>query len=209
MQSRRLSAALVIVMGAAFACQDEPAPAPKAAPPPPPAAAPEEPVHPLLEMRQAFGLPLPPEVEWVKDRGSVIEVGTWLEVDEIESFFQSRLVDYEFLRIGPNDLHVIGLHSTMPRIYVTKRARRVPISVTYAQQVGAMQREQRAEAKRKGQQAAPPKPGEPVRMKLPNGKDLAPGARYGEAYTPKPGDPLHTKANAPNFGKPFGEWVLN
>lgn len=48
--------------------------------------------------------------------------------------------------------------------------------------------------------------GEPVELLTPEGELLAPGARWGEPYTPPKGSPLHTERNRPNFGRPFGDW---
>lgn len=188
----------------ATACKDEPPPpkpAPKVVEQP---AEPEEPQHPLMQIRQAYGLPLPPDVTEVRQGPNFIEVGTKLRISELEKFFKSRLVDYEFISAGPTDLRIVGLRSTMPRIYVFQRAPRIPVAVRYVQQTGALEREQRARA-----ELEEPKPGQQVKATLGNGKPLAPGAVYGEPYTPQPGDPLFKEKYRSNFGKPFGTWVLN
>jgi hypothetical protein len=49
-------------------------------------------------------------------------------------------------------------------------------------------------------------PGSPVELKTPDGDLLAPGARWGEPYTPPEGSPLDQPRFEANFGQPFGEW---
>lgn len=186
-------------------CRDDPPPKPPA---PPvveePVVVPAETPHPLALLRQAYGLPFPPEVLSVRQGSSFIEVGTKLSVSDLEKFFKGRLVDYEFVRPSPNDMHIIGLRSTMPRILVTARGVRDPVAVRYVQQIGALER-QKAPV-----QAQPkPKPGQRVETTLGDGRQLAPGAVYGQPYTPKPGDPLYSERHRANFGKPYGQWILN
>lgn len=196
-----------IVLGflvAAIGCkEDVPVPPPPVEPAEP--VEEPEPVHPLLQIRQAFGLPIPPEVRYVRDNGSIIEVGTTLTVDEVEKFFRGRLVDYEFFRTSRHTLRIVGLRSTMPTIDVRYRAPKLPIAVQYSQQVRAL---------REAELASKPPPkklvkGDPVNVTIDGGVPLAPGAVYGEPYTPKPGDPLYQERYRPNFGKPFGSWVHN
>ena len=188
------------------ACRDTPPP-PAPAPPPADEEVTEEgeELHPLMQIRQAYGLPLPPDVTSVRQRPNSIEVGTTMQIPELEKFFRAHLVDYEYVQTSKNDLRIIGLRSTMPRIYVFKRAPRVPVRVRYVQQQGAIERERMAE----NPPPPPPKKGDISRTTLSNGKQLAPGAVYGQPYTPKPGDPLYTESNRANFGKPFGTWILN
>lgn len=50
--------------------------------------------------------------------------------------------------------------------------------------------------------------GQPVRIRTPEGELLAPGAVWGEPYTPPEGTPLHQDQYRANFGRPFGEWSL-
>ncbi len=48
--------------------------------------------------------------------------------------------------------------------------------------------------------------GEPVKLRTADGELLAPGARWGEPYTPPEGSPLDQERMRPNFGRPFGDW---
>ncbi|MFB6264300.1 MAG: hypothetical protein ABEL76_11855 [Bradymonadaceae bacterium] len=59
-----------------------------------------------------------------------------------------------------------------------------------------------------GPAGQPHEKGEPVRLKTPDGELLAPGAKWGEPYTPPEGSPLHKPMYRSNFGEPFGEWKL-
>lgn len=189
--------------GLLVGCADDPPP-PKPAPVEEEPAPVEEPVHPLMKLRQAYGLPFPPEVTSVHKNGNFIEVGTKLQIPELEKFFRGRLVDYEFVNLSANDLRIVGLHSTMPRIFISKRAPGVPIFVRYVQQVSAI-----AKQDDRPRKVEAPIPGKPVTTKLGDGTELAPGAVYGQPYTPQPGDPLYKARYRANFGKPFGTWVLN
>lgn len=48
--------------------------------------------------------------------------------------------------------------------------------------------------------------GQPVEITTREGEKLAPGARWGEPYTPPEGSPLHQERFRHNFGRPFGDW---
>ena len=48
--------------------------------------------------------------------------------------------------------------------------------------------------------------GEPVELKTADGELLAPGAKWGEPYTPPEGSPLDQERLQHNFGKAFGDW---
>lgn len=48
--------------------------------------------------------------------------------------------------------------------------------------------------------------GEPVEIRTKDGELLAPGAKWGEPYTPPEGSPLHRPIYRHNFGRPFGDW---
>lgn len=204
----RLIAALV-ALSIASGCKEDAPPAPVAPPAEEPAVAEAdagEEVHPLMQMRQAYGLPFPPEVRYVSQGPDYVEVGTMLSVDELEKFFRARVVDYEFIRPNKHELRLIGLHSTMPRVHVNKRAPNIPIAVRYLEQSASRDAARQAQAGAAPQER--PVPGQPVRLKL-GDKELAPGAVYGEPYTPQPGDPLYQDRYRANFGKPFGKWMLN
>lgn len=48
--------------------------------------------------------------------------------------------------------------------------------------------------------------GQPVELRTRDGEKLAPGAYWGEPYTPPEGSPLHQERLRHNFGEPFGDW---
>lgn len=204
MKLRILIATAVVL--ATLGCKDDPAPS---APEPKVEVdagteAIDEDTPEYLKVRQAFGLPLPPEVTSMRRGPHYIEVSTSLRLEEIEGFFKSQLVDYEFIRVGRNKIHIVGLRATMPRITVMRRSAIGDRRVRYTQQIGQTMREYV-----KQNPVVPLKKGDKIKTKLSDGKLLAPGAVYGESYTPQPGDPLYTEGNRANFGKPFGKWVLN
>lgn len=204
-----LIACLGVSLAGCGSCKDEPQPEKVEAPAQTDAGvdiAPE--VHPFMTMRQAFGLPFPPDVQYVRKGPRFVEVGTNLSLEELERFFKGRLVDYEYLHPHQTQLRIIGLRAHMPQIRITNRSSRQPIAVRYIEQFAAVA----AEAKTQAEPAEPaeePEKGDPVQIKMPDGKLLAPGARWGEPYTPPPTSPLYQERYRANFGKPFGEWQLN
>lgn len=185
----------------AIACnKPAPQPAPKQAPSPEVEVAEEEP-HPLLQMRQAFGLPMPPEVTYVH-KFAYIDVGTTLMVSELREFFAQRLVDYETIEVTPFDVRFVSLHSAGVDVRIFRRSARGDTIVRYSERVDPTERAKTSPHKKL-------KPGDAVETRLSDGRLLAPGAVYGQSYTPEPGDPLYQERYRANFGKPYGSWVLN
>jgi hypothetical protein len=210
------------LLGASAACKDDaeqPAPPEKAEATPEKAtadagAAEKTEESELTRMREAFGLPLPPEVAFVRKGANFVEVGTKLSIDELEAFFKERLVDYEYIRPGKKHLRIIGLRSYMPRILIFYHSPRTPVSVRYVRPAtdDVVDRDEGEDANTvaDAKQVKPkPRKGAPVRIKMPNGEPLAPNARWGESYTPPPDSPLNQPRFRANFGKPFGEWIPN
>jgi hypothetical protein len=165
-------------------------------------------------MREAFGLPLPPEVMSVVSGPHAVTVKTPLDLDELENFFKSRLVDFEILRPRAK-IQIIGLHEGSPQIngiffwarnggytQLEYRAGRPEIKDTDTTQKQAGQNVARTRHQPRKRVA-----GTAVTEKTPDGVDLAPDARYGKPYTPPKGSPLHRQDNRANFGKPYGEWI--
>lgn len=167
--------------------------------------------------REAFGLPFPPKVANVTRRDSGVKVSTRMELDQLERFFEARLQDFEILRPAPNKIRVVGLYEYMPAIRGHQFG---PVSVLYY-------RDRREEPEEPEEEAAAStesegageseesegggreyRPGTPVRLETGDGEPLAPGAKWGEPYTPPPGTPLHKPRYRENFGKPIGEWQL-
>lgn len=165
----------------------------------------------------AYGLPLPPNVRRIEERGDEIRVKTRMSLTEVEAFLKARLTDYEVLRPG-DKVRAIGLRDFMPQVYAYPYGPYsfvvyLPAEEPKAAQDGAGNDAQSADGARA--KAAPKvkpinkrKHGEPVTDRTSDGKLLAPGARWGEPYTPPPGSPLHKDHFRSNFGRPYGEWVL-
>ena len=206
MRTRLHMLTLVACLVGATACRDEQPPAPA---PPTKVAEPETPPepepHPLMQMRQAYGLPFPPEVAYVRQGVNFIEVGTKLRIPQLKEFFAQRLVDYEVVELGRNDVRFVALHSSAPDVRLLKRAPRIPIAVRYTLRTAEVEKAQQQQASNSPKLKA----GDQVETRLGDGNLLAPGAVYGQPYTPQPGDPLYQERYRANFGKPFGTWVLN
>ncbi|MFU8803657.1 MAG: hypothetical protein ACNA8W_07615 [Bradymonadaceae bacterium] len=172
--------------------------------------------------REAFGLPLPPEVISIRRQAVMVEVITPMNFQALEEFFSARLPEYEFVRTR-HILHGLPLYSYMPRIRVTRRGgRRSHSRVEYQLPRSWWEGSQSIEgiddtmaktietAREAMRTTIDPgdsrEPGSPVTLRTRDGELLAPGARWGEPYNPPVGTPLHTKRNSANFGRPFGEW---
>jgi hypothetical protein len=174
----------------------------------------------IEEKRSAYGLPLPPKVKGVADRDTYVEMVTPMKVDALEKFYETRLVDYEVLRPAPGKIRVVGLRQFMPYLrgnrygpvtrlyYFPKRDEPVAPDVGTAGEndggiagpkVGGVGDSQRVDRR---------VPGSSVEVTTSSGEKLAPGAVWGEPYTPPPGTPLHKPRYRENFGRPLGEWDL-
>lgn len=176
----------------------------------------------MAENRQAFGLPFPPDVLEVIRTKTDVRVTTRLTLDEVRDFFEARLVDFELIDEG-RKLRVIGLRDYMPEIVAYQSGKIVRLHYRSAPERPKIAG---AEAGADGQASVdhPPetterkftrtdqklpserRPGDPVTDRTADGQLVAPGARWGEPYTPPQGSPLHTKRNRPNFGRPYGQW---
>lgn len=173
----------------------------------------------LAKNREAFGLPLPPQVTTIDRSEDRVRVVTTLSLDELAEFYKSRLQDYEVLR-PPQKVRAIGLRDYMPEIYGRRYAGTVRLFYTARKKTpqaktGEQDRRDTPDEKSgdSGAQASNAKPlykrnkGELVRDRTADGELLAPGARWGEPYTPPPGSPLHKERYRSNWGKPYGEWT--
>ncbi len=218
-------AALVCALCATTACKrSEPTQPAK-----PPAAKPAkaEPTQQELEKlareREAFGLPLPPDAHHIHRTQAYVTASSSMKLAEIEAFYKSRLVDYEYLypeaqtetNRTPRELHIIGLRAYMPQIKIRFRGGKngtssldfrpaleppadKPASDLAASKPGSSTDSAPVDRRREK--------GMPVLDRNANGELIAPGARWGEPYTPPEGTPLHTKRNSENFGRNYGEW---
>lgn len=171
---------------------------------------------------EAFGLPLPPRVVEVVREENHVFVKTDMRLKELEAFYKKNLIDYEVLLVG-STLRAIPLRDGMPWVRVARPfGPRHPLHVTYIhadavappplQTASGEPLEGEALRKELERRRKPlpkeriPRKGEPVMLRTPSGELLAPGARWGEPYTPPPGSPLDKPRNRYNFGQPFGEW---
>jgi len=147
--------------------------------------------------REVFGIPLPPELVEVSESSHSARVVTNLSLKEVATFYESRLQDYEFIEVQ-NRMELRPLREFMPVVRIVQPRKRslTGIYITVPQSP-------KPKAEMKTEYVA----GELVDFKLPNGEELAPGARWGEPYTPPPGSPLAAPRYKSNHGKPFGTWV--
>lgn len=187
------------------------------------AAPTQEELDKIAREREAFGLPLPPDATHIFRAEAYVTAYSRMKLPEIEAFYKSRLVDYEFIYPEaqthpdrkPRELHVIGLRAYMPRITIRfKGGKNGTASLDFR-------------PPREPSPAADPVPdlaattptntatvdprrekGMPVLDRNARGELIAPGARWGEPYTPPKGSPLDTKRNSENFGRPYGEWQM-
>ena len=193
----------------------------------------------MSESREAFGMPLPPEVTSVRRDAQRVRVTTRMKMDDLQAFFESRLVDYEVFRVG-NRLEMIPLRPHSPRAvarYFTDYRSHIIVEYRPAPDLAELERaripgvEPEGEQEASGEQAPTvrvvtrererPKShanepswledlrGRPVELRTETGELLAPGAVWGEPYVPPEGSPLHTRRNRHNFGRPFGDWIAH
>lgn len=171
------------------------------------------------ERTTAFGLPLPPRVEMFQHQSEdIATVLTDMDVVALGEFYRKNLVDYEVIRNGLH-LRAVGLRSGMPQIrgfhlsgprsyvrleYTSQRI--VPEKPESPEEVAEREARERARGSTRANVPGGGIKGSPVQLRLPSGELLAPGAKWGEPYTPKPGSPLHKEEFKSNWGKPFGEW---
>lgn len=179
----------------------------------------------LAREREAFGLPLPPDAIHINRTDAYVRANSFMKLAELEAFYKARLVDYEFLYPQSaipdahrlRELHIIGLRSFMPSITIRHtggkhgsaeldfRPAQPPPAKFIAPEPSAAPSSQTPTPGIASEQRRREK-GMPVLDRTPTGELLAPGARWGEPYTPPEGSPLHTKRNRANFGRPYGQW---
>ncbi len=185
------------------------------------------------QLREIFGLPLPPEYLGIRHGDRRAVVTTRMRLEELQAFFESRhLEDHEVLRVGERiELVPLRPHlsSAQARYFMGPRT---AINITYslprdpAELAAARpplpepdEEEPQHRVIVSGQEDRPfsnpqgERPewldglrGQPVQLRTEDGALLAPGARWGEPYVPPEGTPLHTDRNRHNFGRPFGDW---
>ena len=177
----------------------------------------------MSQHREAFGLPLPPKVKDVHRLDDSVDVVTTMSLDELEAFYKSRLQDFEILR-PPQRIRVLGLRDYQAEIYGRRFAgtvqlhyRKTPPKPTDekaddsgADDSKASSSTNSTDDRRASNESKPTwklRHGDPVTERTADGELLAPGARWGEPYTPPPGSPLHKKRFESNWGKPYGTWV--
>ncbi len=225
-----LLAALVCSLLLATACKrTDPTPTPKPAPVKQ-AKVDEAPTKEELEKiareREAFGLPLPPDAVHIHRTDAYVTAYSYMKLAEIEAFYKSRLIDYEFIypdaqnqpNRPPRELHIIGLRTFMAQVTIRHTGGKNGTAVLdfrppsqpvvtpeIAQNPASNQPDNPdniAPVERRREK------GMPVLDRNAKGELIAPGARWGEPYTPPKGTPLHTKRNSENFGQPYGEWQM-
>ncbi|RDV38101.1 hypothetical protein DV096_09815 [Bradymonadaceae bacterium TMQ3] len=188
------------------------------------------------EPREVFGLPLPPDYsDRLEISETLVTVHTSMTVAELSAFFRSRLVDYEYVEMSGR-VRVLPLRPHSPSLeFYTLAGRHGQLVIDYhaAPDVAARElaRSQSLEAiaekdgdlaraleharnnptTNRGERAPwlSAMRGKPVELRTSDGELLAPGAVWGEPYTPPPGSPLYGEQNRENFGRPFGDWRMH
>jgi hypothetical protein len=171
------------------------------------------------ERADAFGLPLPPRVLTIQRNKRQIKLTTDMTLRELEEFFKKSLPEHEVFLLGTT-VRAVPLRESLPSVRVLRpHGPRYPKEVIYSLKIepkivvrhisepsgeGAKEDVERG---RVVTPSEPPKPGSSVRTRTASGELLAPGAKWGEPYTPPEGSPLHTERNRHNFGRPYGEWI--
>ncbi len=219
---RRLGLILVVLAmgtGCSDCSESKPAPPPKTVKKDADAKDMSEDAKSIQDLREAFGVSLPPEVIRVYRADSYVRVETRLKLKDVKSFYESKLVDYELIE-HRRQLRFIGLRDFMPEIKATQMAWKAPTVIVIRKRESTISLEEpKKEEKRpktevivsgadKKLYVGKYEKGSPVMLKTPEGELLAPGARWGEPYVPPEGTPLHKTRYKSHFGKPFGEWTL-
>ncbi len=171
------------------------------------------------QIRMAFGIPLPPEGTLQVENEYKVKWLTKLSVAELEEFYNGRLTDYEVIREGTT-LRIIGLRSNMASAFATHLGREhMPVEMVFEPASvplppGAHTVKLDLDGAEVAQEPTPVpeahfgggEKGSPVTARLPNGELIAPGARWGEPYTPPEGSFYRKRKFKPNWGRPFGDW---
>lgn len=194
----RIFAAWLFALGLVGCDSDKPsAPTP---PPPKKVEKVEKAAEPPAIARSIWGIPLPPETFELSETANTAWALTRLRKPDVESFYEKKLPDHERIDINRRHTEFISLHEVVPDVRLYRNSTRGPTRIVIRAKKKLKSPEEMA-AK------VPRKKGDPVDIKLPDGTPLAPGAVWGEPYTPPPGTPLAEKRYKSNWGKPFGQWI--
>ncbi|AWV90796.1 hypothetical protein [Bradymonas sediminis] len=160
--------------------------------------------------RLVYGLPIPPNPIGLFEEKDKVRVQVASSLEEVGAFFEKNFVDFEIL-YSRDQVHAVGLRDFMPRVYAYPYGPHSFVVYTRAKLKPEEVKQAEAKARAKNvpspKQIAAYKKGDPILERTADGKLLAPGARWGEPYTPPPGSPLDTIHYRSNFGRPYGEWV--
>lgn len=199
-------------------------------------------------LETAFGLPLPPDHQVIRDQNTWVRVSVDKSLEELEKFFAAHVVDAEVVKaddrvrvvpLRPHSPQAEARHRTGPQSQVVINYRPGPESEELTVQgipTGSDEEDDGEDAEQQddgevaqlqgvpegvdmGEGSGPPAPvygagaewlddvrGQPVEIKTSDGDLLAPGAKWGEPYTPPDGSPLDQPIYRHNFGRPFGDW---
>lgn len=223
---------VLMMLGVAAGCRDSEPPAPLKDDAPDTSASARTQVEP--EPREVFGLPLPPDyVDRIEISETMVTVHTRMTLEELSAFFRSRLVDYEYVEMSRR-IRAVPLrpHSPSLELYnLPGRGGQVVVDYHAAPDIAARehveaqaidaiakgdpQLELAVERARKQTPQGERAPwlsalrGKRVELRTAEGELLAPGAVWGEPYTPPVGSPLYGEQNRENFGRPFGDWRMH
>lgn len=160
--------------------------------------------------RLVFGLPIPPNAVGLTEDGNKVRVQVAMPLPEIGAFFEANFVDFEIL-YSHDEVNAVGLRDYMPRVYAYPYGKRSFVVYTRAQLKPEEVKKAAEQAKAQNIPTADDitnyKKGDPILERANDGRLLAPGARWGEPYTPPPGSPLDKVRYRSSFGRPYGQWM--
>ncbi len=147
-----------------------------------------------------FGLPVPANAFSHFKIGADEAVLVKAKPETLKYFYQKHLVDYEIIE-QDKTIFIVGLRSFMSsaKIYPYTNHKKSPLIIKFSppeREISAEERENLISRKK----------GTEVKLRTKDGKLVAPGARWGEPYTPPFGTPLHKERYRLNWGRPFGQW---
>ncbi len=147
-----------------------------------------------------FGLPVPPNAFSHFTLGDDEAVLIKTKLATLKYFYQKNLVDFEVVEQDGN-IFIVGLRSYMASAKISPytNAGNAPLIIKFS---AAKTKFEKEEILAKD----PRTKGTEVKLRTKTGELIAPGARWGEPYTPPFGTPLHKERYRLMWGKPFGEW---
>lgn len=226
--------AVVAIFLAAAACKSEPESEPPPEPDPVVEEQSDDEEQELKEhLQELYGLPLPPNYDQIKRREFLVRVTTESTLEEVREFFEKEAVDAEVFEVNGR-IEVVPLRTHAGRAsahWYGGRHGHTVIHYTRPPGLGDEQLQARADVDDDSDDESVPddspaferteplrltepklprwvetQKGEPVEIRDANGDLIAPGAKWGEPYTPPEGSHLHQERYRHLWGTPYGAW---